>query len=118
MVPRQKIDSEDDAVVIYDVVYEDEGFAESAQNLFRLLQNAQRLSPGKKRKLYLDIEGHRAKEGGYDNDVLELQRRVLLGLLRPYLSEIRSPLGHTANPMQRNDLPSALILTDRKDEEK
>lgn len=118
MVPRQKIDYEDDAVVIYSVVYENEGFEESAKNLLKLLQNAQSLSPGKKRKLYLDIEGHRAKEGGYDTDVLELQREVLLGFLKPYLSEIRSPLGHTANSRQQDDLPPALVLPDRRNEEK
>ena len=53
-----KIDSGADAVALYHIIYEHEGFEDSVQNLFRLVQQAQSLSAGKKRKLYLNIEGH------------------------------------------------------------
>ena len=114
-----RFESNGDSVAMYHVIYENEGFEESAQNLFKLVQNAQSLSPGKKRKLFLDIEGHRNNKGGFDADMLELQKEFLLGFLSSYLSEIHSPLGDTMNPMpQENDIPPALILRDERNEEK
>ena len=114
-----RFESNGDSVAMYHVIYENEGFEESAQNLFKLVQNAQSLSPGKKRKLFLDIEGHRNSKGGFDADMLELQKEFLLGFLNIYLSEIHSPLGDTMNPMpQENDIPPALILRDERNEEK
>ena len=121
MIQRQepKIESSGDAVAIYHIIYENEGFEESAQNLFKLVQKAQSLSPGKKRKLFLDIEGHRVKEGGFDADMLELQKEFLLGFLSSYLSEIHSPLGDTTNPIpQENNIPPELILIDERNEER
>jgi hypothetical protein len=67
---NSKIDSSADAVALYHMIYEHEGFEDSAQKLFKLVQQAQSLNPGKKRKLYPDIEGHRVKEGGFDDDIL------------------------------------------------
>ena len=61
---NSKIKPGADAVALYHIIYEHEGFEESAQNLFKLVQQAQSLSPGKKRKLYIDIEGHRVMTTG------------------------------------------------------
>lgn len=121
MEQRQKsrIESGDDAVALYHVIYKHEGFEESAQNLFKLVQQAQRLSPGKKRKLYMDIEGHRIKDGGFDADMLELQKEFLPCFLSPYLSEIHCPLVDETNPKpQENDIPLTLILINGRNEEK
>jgi len=79
-----RIKSGRDAVALYHVVYEHEGFDESAQNLFKLVQSAQSVKPGKKRMLYLDIEGHRNSEGGLNADMFELLNEFLLGFLRTY----------------------------------
>jgi hypothetical protein len=69
--------------------------------------------------LYLDIEGHQVKEGGFDADMLELQKEFLLGFLSPFLSEIHCPLVDETNlKPQENDIPSALILIDGRNEEK
>ena len=119
MIQRRepRIESKGDTVAIYHVIYENEGFEDSAQNLFRLIQQAQSLSPGKERVLYLDIDGHRVKEGGFDADMLELQKEFLLGFLSPFLSEIHSPLGDTMNRIpQENDIPPKLILKDERNE--
>ena len=114
---NSKIDSGADAVALYHIIYEHEGFEDSAQNLFKLVQQAQSLSPGKKRKLYLDIEGHRVKEGGFDDDMLELQKDFLFGFLSTYLSEIYCPLfGDTKLKPQENDIPADLILIDGRNE--
>ena len=95
---KSKTESGANAVALYHVIYKHEGFEETAQNLFKLVQQAQRLSPGKKRKLYLDIEGHRVKEGGFDADMLELQKEFLLNFLSLYLSELHCPLVDETKP--------------------
>lgn len=116
---KSKIETGANAVALYHVIYKHEGFEESAQNLFKLVQNAQRRSPNKKRILYLDIEGHRAEGGGFDADMIELQNEFLLSFLNPYLSEIRCPLfDETNRKQQENDIPPALILIDGRNEEK
>lgn len=108
---KSRIKPDADSVALYHVVYAQENFEESAQTLLRLVQRAQRLRPGNKRKLYLDIEGHRNSEGGFDADMLELQQDFLLGFLSPYLSEIYCPLVHVKNSKpQENDIPSAMII--------
>ena len=116
---KSKMQSGADAVALYHVVYKHEGFEESAQNLFKLVQNAQRRSPGKKRILYLDIEGHRVEDGDFDADMLELQKEFLLGFLSPFLSEIHCPIVDETNlKPQENDIPPTLILIDGRNEEK
>ena len=84
-----------DMVALYHIVYRDEGFEEAATALFELVREAERTYPGQRRVLYLDIEGHRNEQGGYDHDMLELQREFVLGVLRPFLAEAHLPLaGH------------------------
>jgi hypothetical protein len=81
--------------------------------LFKLIQRADRLQPGRKRVLVLDIEGHRNDQGGFDADMLELQKDFLLGVLGPFVSEIRAPLFQATNPHpQDNDIPPALVIQD------
>ena len=115
---KSRIKPDADSVALYHVVYAQEDFEESVQTLFRLVQRAQRLHPGNKRKLYLDIEGHRNSEGGFDTDMLELQKDFLLGFLSPYLSEIHCPLVSVTNSKpQENDIPPAMIIRDERDRE-
>jgi hypothetical protein len=115
---RSRVEPGDEAVAIYHVVYAHEGFEESAQTLFKLIQDAQRLQPGKKRKLFLDIEGHRTSKGGFDSDMYELQEKFLLDFLGQFLSEVHAPLISLKNPKpQSDDIPPALIIQDRPDQE-
>jgi hypothetical protein len=114
---QSRVESSDNAIAICHVVYAREEFKESAQTLFKLVQEAQRLQPGKRRKLYLDIEGHRNSEGGFDTDMVELQKEFLLGFLSPYLSEIYAPLVSVTNKKpQENDIPPTLIIQDKRDD--
>ncbi len=109
---KERIRSGGDTVALYHIIYQQEGFEESAQTLFKLIQRAQRLNPGKKRILYLDIEGHRNSDGSFDNDMFELQDEFLLGFLSPYLSEIHCPIFDAANPKsQKNDIPPSVMST-------
>lgn len=98
-------------MVIYHIVYENEDFENSAQVLFDLIKQAQKNSPNQKRILYLDIEGHRNKKGGFDNDMYELQRHFILKFLMPYLNSVYMPLISIKNMnLQRNDIPHELQI--------
>ena len=111
---RSKIESGDNAVAIYHVVYAHEGFEESAQILFKLIQEAQQKRPGMKRKLYLDIEGHRNSEGRFDAHMSELQQEFLMGFLSRFLAEIHAPLMSTTNQnVQENDIPPELVIQNK-----
>jgi hypothetical protein len=115
---RSRIEHSDEAIAIYHVVYTHEGFEESAQVLFRLVQDAQRQQPGKRRNLFLDIDGHRNSDGGFDSDMHELQKDFVLGFLSQFLSEIHAPLFHAKNPKpQSDDIPPELTIQDKPEED-
>jgi hypothetical protein len=108
---RSRVEASDTAIALYHLVYAHEGFEEAAQAVFTLVQAAQQRHPGKKRTLYLDIEGHRQGGGGFDPDMVELQQTFLLGFLSPYLSEIHAPLVRATNTKpQANELPPTLVI--------
>ena len=114
---QSRIETGDRAVAIYHVVYEHEGFEESARTLFKLVHKAQRQHPGKRRELYLDIEGHRNSEGGFDADMFELQEVFLVGFLSPFLSKIHAPLVKAKNPNpQDNEIPPTLVIQDKPED--
>jgi HNH endonuclease len=96
-------------IVLYHAVFEDEGFEISVKYIHGLLKDAQDNTPNQKRFLFLDIDGHRNKNGGFDHDMYELQRHFLLGFLAPYFTEIHMPLWAIRNKKsQRNDIPEKL----------
>ncbi|HCQ91348.1 MAG TPA: HNH endonuclease [Clostridium sp.] len=102
----------DKGIAIYHIVYENEDFEKSAQILFNLIKQSQKTSPNQKRILYLDIEGHRNKKGGFDNDMYELQRHFILEFLMPYLNSVYIPLSSVKNKkLQRNDIPDELHIS-------
>ena len=98
-------------------VYEHEDFKTSANILVKLLQNTQKQFPNYKRYLYLDIEGHRNKNGGFDHDMYELQKDFALGLLMQFFTEIHMPLIGVKNPkLQRNDMPQEFVIFNNEKE--
>jgi hypothetical protein len=98
---------------IYHVVFKNENFDTAARAIAKLVFRAQETAPNKKRCLYLDIEGHRNKRGGFDGDMFELQRHFLMGFMMPYLAELCIPLGRYINTKhQRNDvMPDVKIVS-------
>ena len=111
---RSRKNDDDRDVAIYHVVHSHEGFEESARTLFRLVRRAQVVKPGKRRMLFLDVEGHRANDGGFDPDMLELQNDFLVGFLAPFLCEIHCPLVTLRNPRpQDDDIPDELVIENR-----
>ena len=110
-IGQSRVERGERAVALYHVVYGHEGFDEAAAALFTLVRDAQRLQPGRKRKLFLDIDGHRNRQAGFDADMLELQSEFLIGFLAPFLAEVHCPMISMANrEPQRNDIPAELAI--------
>lgn len=93
-------------IAIYHVIYENEGFEESAKTIYELLSNAQEKMKDYHRLLYLDIDGHMDEKGMFDEEMRELQEEFVVGTLLPFFHEIHLPLLDIRNPdPQRNDIP-------------
>lgn len=98
-------------IALYHIVYQHEDFDISAKIIFDLLKNSQKNYPGSRRYLYLDIEGHKNEMGGYDSDMLELQKDFILGFLMKYFTEIRLPLIYCKNSqVQENNIYDQLLI--------
>jgi hypothetical protein len=114
---RAKIDAGDQFIALYHVVYRHETFEDAATMLFKLVQGAQKTYPNKRRVLYLDIEGHRNSQGGFDSDMFELQQDFLIGCLGRFLSEFHCPLINARNPKEQdNDIPPFLVIQAEEDQ--
>lgn len=98
-------------IAIYHRVMKRENFEVAAKALFRLLVNAQKQAPDQPRGLYVDIDGHRNKAGGFDNDMFELQVEFGMGFLAQFFEEVHFPLYSVKNPKQQNnDIPERLEI--------
>jgi len=104
-------------IAIYHLVNKEENFIDAANDLFKLTRSAQIKEPNKERILYLDIEGHRKNDGGFDHDMWELQFYFILQNLFDYYIEVHLPIGSYENKLeQRNDLlPEKLDIVEEKD---
>jgi hypothetical protein len=100
-------------IALYHDMRVEEDFAKCANRLFLVLKQAAAASPGAPRYLYLDVQGHRNAEGGFDGDAFEIMQDFLLGFLLPYLTEVHTPLLGVRNSQpQREDLPAVLHIQD------
>ena len=111
---RQRVETVAKGIAIYHCVHKNEDFDKSAQDLFDLVRGAQKDFPGKPRCLYLDIEGHKNKVGGYDSGMAELQTQFLQVFLMPFLTEAHIPLladKVIRNTDQKNNIPDRLDIT-------
>lgn len=109
--PEGKLSSK--VVALYHCVYAHERFEVAAKAIWELIVEAQKSFPGKPRHLYLDIEGHKNKKGGFDDDMWELQRHFILGALARHLKRMYLPLiAVQRNKAQRNDLPQEIRIMD------
>ena len=68
-------------IALYHRVMRRENFEKAAKDLFDLLKGAQIQSPNCPRALFVDIDGHRNDQGGFDNDMYELQKEFGMGFL-------------------------------------
>jgi len=110
--PDDKVRPTEKGTALYHRIYAHEDFDEAATALLELVHYTEQKLPGKPRFLYLDIDGHRNEEGGYDRDMFELQKDFLLDFLMPCLTECSAPLVGKVrnNSTQRNDVPERLEI--------
>src|SRR5436309_1176620 len=88
-----------------------ENFDRTAHILLKLLNNAQRKFPAAKRSLFLEIDGHRNSNGGFDEEILELQSKFMQEFLLQFLTRAVTPLAEFENPNPQIDvIPQELHL--------
>ena len=107
-------------VALYHRIMRRENFEKAAKDLFDLLKTAQIKTPNIDRVLYVDIDGHKNSQGGYDSDMLELQKEFGIGFLGKYFKEVHFPLIEFKNPNpQCNNIPKGLEIssTESKDDD-
>lgn len=103
-------------VTLYHRILRRETFEQAAMDLFNLLKSAQIKLPGTPRILYVDIDGHRNKNGGYDSDMLQLQKDFGIDFLGKYFTEIHFPIIDFQNTAtQCNNIPDTLNIFSSKD---
>ncbi len=99
----------DNTVSLYHVVEESDNFDKAAQDLFKLIAEAQKKYPDWPRVLYLDIRGHLDERGRFEPDMVELQQEFLVAALGKFLTALDMPLVSLINPeLQDNNLPDSL----------
>jgi hypothetical protein len=100
-----------DPIAIAHRVLAHEDFERTVQILLKLLNMAQREFPGVKRSLFLEIDGHRNSNGGFDDDMLELQSKFMEEVLLQFVTRAVTPLAEFENPApQNNIIPEELNL--------
>lgn len=97
-------------MAIYHEMKAKEDFDDTAEMIFQMVRDCAAKYAGKPRHLYLDVEGHRNKAGGFDHDAYELMTHFVHGYLMKWLTETHTPLGAYRNASQREDVPDGLTL--------
>jgi hypothetical protein len=102
----------DNTVSVYHIVRHADTFETAAEAVMAMLRESQSKYPGWPRTLYLDIEGHRGPNHGFDDDFIEFQQEFLFSAMAPFLTALDAPLtGPLLNPEpQRNDVPDELVI--------
>jgi len=102
--------------IIYHIVYAHEDFNKAAKDLMNLTRESVSKCKNKKRVLFLNIDGHRLKDGAFDQDMWELQFNFICQNLIHYYSEINLPIAQIINPYEQleEDIPEKFIIYDEK----
>jgi hypothetical protein len=118
-----RIEKENGNLIIYHKIFRHEKFERCVQVMLELVQDAQKRFPDQPRILFLDIEGHRAKDGSFDSDMWEFISQFMLdmeekqpnGGFAAYFTEAKLPVPQGnldyKNPKdQRNDVPDLIKM--------
>ena len=106
-------------IALYHRIMRRENFEKAAKDLFELLKSAQTKMPNEDRALFVDIDGHKNALGGYDGDMLELQKEFGIGFLGKYFKEVHFPLIDFENPSpQCNDIPKEFAILSSESQNK
>lgn len=105
-IEKENDTMKDKKVAVYHRVMRHENFEKAAQDIIDLLQATQHSNPNAPRVLYVDIDDHKNSDGGFDQDMFELQKEFGMGFLLQFFTEIHFPLYDVENPdEQNNDIP-------------
>ncbi|WPS85653.1 hypothetical protein SMD22_00915 (plasmid) [Brevibacillus halotolerans] len=95
---------------IYHTVKSTDGFDTAANAIYQLVVEAQTKEPNKDRYLYIKIEGHRNKNGGFDREMYNLLTHFMLGFMGSYVKNIKCPMYRLINPKTQNNQLSGNTL--------
>lgn len=90
-------------VELHFTVKKSDTFESVTSRIFDLIANAQAKCPDQDRYLFIEIEGHRNKNGGFDKGMMKLQTHFLLGLVGEYVKGIKTPSYRFTNPKEQNN---------------
>lgn len=105
-----KIREGNKGIAVYHCVEKYEGFSQAAQDIYNLVKMAKDQYPNKTIGVYLDVKGHKNKEGGFDDDMFELLTYFIMEMIMPYISELHQPLGDFSNPHPKNEVMKELKI--------
>jgi hypothetical protein len=105
-----KVKSTPNGIAIYHIVKSRDKFENSANEIYELVYSAKQEYPNEQIHLYVDIEGHKNKDGGFDNDMFELQTQFITGLILQYINSVTMPLGSTKNIQMNKEMPPKLSI--------
>ena len=105
------------SIAVYHIVYKNENFNDAAHATIDLTRECTKNFKNKKRKLFLDIEGHRLKDGTFDHDMWELQFQFIAKNLLFYYSEIHMPSVTIQNPYEQIEeaIPDNFIICEENE---
>ena len=100
----------DNTVSLYQIVAADESFEEAASRAFALLREAQESYPDWPRVYYLEVEGHKGPQSGFDADFFEFQQEFWFQTIAHFVTAFETPMvGALINPQpQENKIPDEL----------
>ena len=108
---------EKDNVLLFINISEKENFEQVARKIFNLIYKTSKRQPNVKRTLIIEIDGHRVKAGGYDNDMFELQSEFAFKVILPMVNVLHMPLISVRNPEeQKNPEAEQLLIFDSEEE--
>ena len=102
-------------IFLYHVILEEDDFETSVEQILALIRNAQKFAPNQKRRLFIDIFGHRRKDDKFDHDMMELQLHFLPRIIAKYVTEVSFPLASKSNNKQWNHIPEQIKIFDQVD---
>ena len=109
----------DNTVSLYQIVSAEDSFDAAAAEAFSLLREAQEKYPDWPRVFYLDIEGQKGPQSGFNEDFFEFQQEFWFQTIAHFVTAFETPIvGALINPNpQQNDIPSELKVDFPKQKE-
>ncbi|MCW3084857.1 MAG: endonuclease [Bacteroidetes bacterium] len=103
-------------IAFYHIILPHDTFEDAARVIFASIYKTQKNYPNQERYVFIDIEGHKNKNGGFDHDMYELQSYFNLHVVLPFVTRIYSPLISVQNRYsQNNNIPDNLEISNHEE---